>query len=123
MSDTSPALPVRVFFETACPILRIEDMQVALEFYTKLGFTNAPWGNTDFTLVKRDSASIYLSRGEQGLGQAWCWLGVEDVLKLHQEFKVHGVEILMLPRRFPWALEMHVADPDGNVLRFGSDPK
>jgi hypothetical protein len=26
------------------------------------------------------------------------------------------------PANFPWALEMHVADPDGHVLRFGSEP-
>jgi hypothetical protein len=24
---------------------------------------------------------------------------------------------------FPWACEMRVGDPDGHVLRFGSDPK
>jgi hypothetical protein len=29
----------------------------------------------------------------------------------------------MPPTNFPWALEMHVEDPDGNVLRLGSEPK
>jgi catechol 2,3-dioxygenase-like lactoylglutathione lyase family enzyme len=124
MSDTSPSLPGRVYFETSNPILRVEDMQIALEFYvSKLGFTNAPWGNNDFTCVTRDRAGLYLSRGDHGRGEAWCWIGVEDTLRLHQEFKVRGVEILMPPRKYSWALEMHVADPDGNVLRFASDPK
>jgi len=27
------------------------------------------------------------------------------------------------PANLPWALEMQVEDPDGNVLRFGSDPE
>ena len=27
------------------------------------------------------------------------------------------------PTTFPWALEMQIEDPDGNVLRIGSDPK
>jgi len=28
----------------------------------------------------------------------------------------------MEPTNFPWAKEMHVEDPDGNVIRFGSEP-
>ena len=27
----------------------------------------------------------------------------------------------MAPTNFSWALEMHVEDPDGNVLRLGSE--
>jgi hypothetical protein len=30
---------------------------------------------------------------------------------------------LSAPTNHAWALEMQVLDPDGNVLRFGSDPK
>ena len=33
-----------------------------------------------------------------------------------------GVKIRMAPTNYPWALEMHVEDPDGNVIRFGSEP-
>jgi hypothetical protein len=33
------------------------------------------------------------------------------------------VNILLPPTNFPWALEMQVEDPDGNVLRIGSEPK
>lgn len=54
---------------------------------------------------------------------AWAWIGVEDADKLHEELKAKDVKIRMPPRNFPWALEMHVEDPDGNVLRLGSDPK
>jgi catechol 2,3-dioxygenase-like lactoylglutathione lyase family enzyme len=28
-----------------------------------------------------------------------------------------------LPTRYPWAYEMRVQDPDGHVLRFGSEPR
>jgi predicted enzyme related to lactoylglutathione lyase len=48
---------------------------------------------------------------------------VEDVEKLQEELKARGVTIRMPPTNFPWALEMHVEDPDGNVIRFGSEPK
>jgi len=114
----------RVHFECCEPILRVEDMQRSLKFYVdQLGFKNAEWGNSEFTHVCRDKAGIYLCERDQGLGKAWVWVGVEDAEKLHRELKSRGVSILMPPKSFPWALEMHVEDPDGNVLRLGSEPK
>ncbi len=111
-------------FEGSNPILRVEDMQASLHFYVDLlGFSNASWGGDDFTSVSRDGAGLYLCRGGQGRGGAWVWIGVEDVEALFQELKRRGVAIRMVPTNFMWALEMHVEDPDGNVLRFGSDRK
>lgn len=114
----------RVYFENSQPILRVENMQDSLRFYVgQLGFQNADWGGDDFTSVNRDRAGIYLCRGGQGRGAAWIWIGVEDVEKLEQELRARGVAILMPPMNYPWALEMHVQDPDANVIRFGSEPK
>jgi predicted enzyme related to lactoylglutathione lyase len=99
-------------------------MEASLRFYVNtLGFTNASWGNADFTHVSRDGAGIYLSKGGQGQGRAWIWVGVEDVEKLHEEYKARGVTIRLPPTNYPWALEMQIEDPDGNVLRLGSEPK
>ena len=112
-----------VNFENSQPILRVEDMSRALSFYVDLlGFTNADWGDEEFTNISRDAAGIYLSHGDQGLGQAWIWIGVDDVARLHEEYVALGVRIRMAPTNYPWALEMHVEDPDGNVIRFGSEP-
>jgi catechol 2,3-dioxygenase-like lactoylglutathione lyase family enzyme len=114
----------RVRFEGSQPILRVEDMQASLRFYVdRLGFTNVSWGSDDFTSVSRDGAAIYLCRGHQGRGGAWIWIGVEDVDKLHEECKAQGVAIRMPPTNCSWALEMQIEDPDGNVIRFGSEPK
>jgi predicted enzyme related to lactoylglutathione lyase len=114
----------RVRFENSTPILRVENMEASLRFYVDaLGFAKAPWGNPDFTQVSRDGAGIYLCRADQGRGGAWAWIGVEDVDQLHSEYKARGVKILLPPTKYQWALEMRVEDPDGNVLRFGSDPK
>ncbi len=116
--------PDRVHFEGSQPILRVENMQASLRFYMDLlGFENAPWGTDDFTSVTRDQAGIYLCRGDQGRGAAWVWIGVEDAEKLHEELKARGVTIRMPPTNHPWAVEMQIEDPDGNVLRLGSDPK
>jgi predicted enzyme related to lactoylglutathione lyase len=113
-----------VYFEGSAPILRVEDMAASLRFYVNLlGFNNAAWGNDDFTHVSRDSAGIYLCRGGQGRGGAWVWIGVDDAEKLHEECKARGVAIRLPPTNYSWALEMQVEDPDGNVLRLGSEPK
>ena len=116
--------PVSVRVEGIQTILRVEDMQTSLRFYVDiLGFANAGWGNDSFTSLSRDGAAIYLCRGDQGRCGAWVWIGVDDVEKLHEECKARGVTIRLAPTNYPWALEMHIEDPDGNVLRFGSDPK
>jgi predicted enzyme related to lactoylglutathione lyase len=114
----------RTAFEHAEPILRVEDMARALRYYVDvLGFTNAEWGSDDFTCVSRDGASIYLCQGDQGQPGTWAWVGVEDVDALHAEYLAAGAVILHPPENFPWALEMKVRDPDGHVLRFGSEPR
>ena len=115
--------PDRVHFEGSQPILRVENMQASLRFYVDaLGFENVSWGTPEFTSISRDGAAIYLCQGDQGKGGAWIWIGVEDVNKLHEELKDRGVTIRLAPTNYPWALEMHVEDPDGNVLRLGSEP-
>ncbi len=89
--------------------MRVENMEASLRFYVDiLGFKNADWGTGDFTSVNRDGA--------------WVWIGVEDAAKLHEELKARGVPIRMSPTNYSWALEFHVEDPGGNVLRFGSEP-
>ena len=110
--------------ECVNPILRVEDMAASLRFYVDvLGFANAPWGGDDFTCVSRDGAAIYLCRGDQGRGGAWVWVGVQDVEALHAALTARGLAIRKPPTNHPWACEMEIEDPDGNVLRLGSEPK
>ena|SRR5688572_8983236 len=116
--------PSRTTFERANPILRVADLQRSLRYYVDvLGFTNAEWGGDDFTCVSRDGAEIYLSAGDQGQPGTWVWVGVSDTRALYEEYKSRGAMILHQPETFPWAREMKVTDPDGHVLRFGSDPE
>jgi uncharacterized glyoxalase superfamily protein PhnB len=113
----------KVRFENSAPILRVENMKTALAFYVDaLGFGNASWGDEEFTSIRRDDACLYLCRGDQGRGAAWVWIGVGHAAKLHEQLKARGVPVRMPTKNFPWALEMHLEDPDGNVLRLGSEP-
>jgi predicted enzyme related to lactoylglutathione lyase len=113
-----------VHFECCNPVLRVEDMAASLRFYVDvLGFAAAEWTTDEFGYISRDGAGVYLSRGDQGRGGAWIWVGVDDVRTLYKQYKARGAKIIMAPTNFPWALEMQVEDPDGNVLRIGSEPE
>ncbi len=113
-----------VHFENSQPILRVADLKASIDFYVnRLGFRNADWAMDEFTSVNRDQAGVYLCQQGQGLGRAWIWVGVSDVRALRAEYAAAGVAVRMEPTNYPWALEMHVEDPDGNVIRFGSEPE
>jgi uncharacterized glyoxalase superfamily protein PhnB len=121
--STSPSPSAKTRFENIQPILRVEDIEKSVRYYVDvLGFTKAPWGDF-FTFVSRDRCRIYLCEGSQGHPGTWVWAGVEDVDLLYEEYKAAGAIIRVPPRNYPWAFEMHVEDPDGHVLRFGSEPK
>jgi catechol 2,3-dioxygenase-like lactoylglutathione lyase family enzyme len=113
----------RTRFECSVPILSVANMKASLHYYVDvLGFRSAEWGSDDFTSVNREGAAIYLCRGGQGLTGTWVWIGVNDVQLLYEEYRSSGATVRHAPRNYPWALEFHVEDPDGHVLRFGSEP-
>lgn len=110
--------------ECCTPILWVSEMKRAVDFYVNvLGFTAAEWGNEFFTSVNRDKTGIYLCLKGQGQPGAWVWVGVEDAGAFYEYVKSRGGSPRHAPRNYWWALEFHVADPDGNVLRIGSEPK
>lgn len=114
----------RTRFECADPILRVADMTRSLRYYVDvLGFTNAEWGTDEFTSIARDQAAIYLCRGDQGQPGTWVWVGVEDAAALYHEYQGAGATIRDAPQNYPWAYEFTVEDPDGHVLRFGSESR
>jgi hypothetical protein len=51
------------------------------------------------------------------------WVGVSDADALLEEYRRTGAKIRHKPTNYQWAYEMQVEDPDGNVLRFGSEAK
>jgi catechol 2,3-dioxygenase-like lactoylglutathione lyase family enzyme len=115
--------PIKTLFEHAEPILRVADLPTSLRYYVDvLGFRNAAWGSDGFTCVTRDGAAIYLCQGDQGCSGTWVWVGVEDAQALYREYQASGAKIRQRPLNQAWALEIQVEDPDGHVLRFGSEP-
>jgi uncharacterized protein (TIGR02118 family) len=108
--------------ECVDPILAVDDMARSVRYYVDvLGFEPAPWGTDDFTRVARDGRGLYLCRRGQGRPGAWIWVGVADARALFETYRARGAIVRQPPEDRPWGLEMQIEDPDGNVLRFGSD--
>jgi catechol 2,3-dioxygenase-like lactoylglutathione lyase family enzyme len=110
--------------ENIAPILCVQDIARSVKFYEDiLGFKNADWGDDAFTCITRDNTGIYLCKGAQGMPGTWIWIGFDgDILELHRQFAEKDVTIKLPPTNFSWAYEMQIMDPDGHVLRFGTDP-
>lgn len=110
--------------ENIAPILYVKDMQRSLAFYVDiLGFRNADWGDDNFTSINKDNTGLYLCKQGQGQPGSWVWIGLGgDIFSLHQQLSAKGVTIKLPPTNFSYAYEMQVVDPDGHVLRFGTDP-
>jgi uncharacterized glyoxalase superfamily protein PhnB len=122
-----PSTSVDKAIECIIPILRVESISASLKYYEgMLGFAKDWLYEKDsFAIggVSRDGRSIYLCQGPQGNPGTWIWIGVEDVDVLYEEFKTSGAIIRMAPTNYSWSFEMRVEDPDGHVLRFGSESK
>ena len=111
--------------EISCPrpIFSVRSLEDSQQYYEHaLGF-HRDWDHGDpptFGSVSRGDGVLFLCEGCQGKPGAWAMLFVKDVDKLHEDFKRRGARIQMPPTNMPWGLrEMQIADPDGNVLRFG----
>ncbi len=110
-------------FEGVSPILRVHDVPASVGYYVNILGFKLDWQSPGFASVSRDTCHLFLSQGDQGHVGSWVWIGVEDADALLREYKSTGARIRHLPTNYTWAYEMQVEDPDGNVLRLGSDPK
>ncbi len=112
-----------VKFEGVTPILRVEDVARSVDYYVqKLGF-KINFQTPGFVSVSRDRCCLFLCEGDQGHPGSWVWVGVDDVDALFEQYRQAGVRVRNPPTNYAWACEMQVEDPDGNILRLGSEPK
>ena len=98
------------------------DLEASLEYYVRsLGFA-VEWRDGGFASIRRGKASIMLCEGDQGHRGTWLWLAVGDADAVHEELRTRGAAIRHPPTNYPWgSRELQVSDPDGHVLRLGSD--
>lgn len=106
----------------AIPILNVHDLRASEAYWRDvLGF-RVEWedGNPpDFAAVVRGDARFFFCQGCQGTPGGWAFVFVKDADALHDELKGRGARVRMPPADMPWGLrELHVTDPNGNVIRF-----
>ena len=120
--DSAAVAAPGVEFGSVTPILRVADLDVSLEYYVRaLGFA-VEFRDGGFASVRRGKASLMLCQGDQGHRGTWLWLAVSDADAAHEELRTRGASIRHPPTNYPWgSRELHVSDPDGHVLRLGSD--
>jgi catechol 2,3-dioxygenase-like lactoylglutathione lyase family enzyme len=104
------------------PIFSVRDLAASRRYYRDaLGF-ELKWQTGDFGAVQRGDATLFMCERCQGNPGTWIMIFTPDVDKLHAELLRRKALVKMPPSDMPWNLrEMHVSDPDGNVIRFGSE--
>ncbi len=106
--------------ENTIPVLGVRDLDVSIGFYTEiLGFALA-WNSGKTCAVSRDDCHIMLS--VEAAAGAWAWIGLENE-SLMETCRVAEVTVIQEPTNQPWAYEMKILDPDGNVLWLGAEPR
>jgi catechol 2,3-dioxygenase-like lactoylglutathione lyase family enzyme len=112
--------------ECVIPILNVASAATSVRYYTEvLGF-HLDWVEGEpptMASVSRDGHGIMLCQGDQGQPGTWVWIGVDDIEPLWNQYRRQGVRFRQSPTNHRWAYEMQVEDPDGHVLRFGSEPR
>ncbi|HUS18239.1 MAG TPA: tetratricopeptide repeat protein [Terriglobales bacterium] len=123
MPEAAPAAAT-IQFHSPTPILSVKDLNVSLDYYARtLGFKTDFIQSGIIASVSRGACHIFLVEGDQGHPGSWVWIGVSDSAQLYEEYQASGAKIRVPPTNRPWGYEMQVEDPDGHVLRFGSDQK
>jgi catechol 2,3-dioxygenase-like lactoylglutathione lyase family enzyme len=121
-SDVSKSTATQ--FGGITPIFNVRDLPASIQYYVDvLGFKVDWQAGGGFASVSRGRCGIFLCQGDQGNPGTWVWIGVEDCDRLFQEYSSKGANIRHRPTNYAWAYEMQIEDPDGNVLRCGSEPK
>lgn len=103
------------------PIFPVRDLDAALAFYQRMGFSVRPYSGGGYGFATRDGIELHLGvvpHDEYRCGSAYLF--VDDADAMAAAWRAAGVEV-HTPQDTEWGQhEGAVVDPDGNVIRFGS---
>jgi len=108
------------------PIFPVRDLGAALAHYAALGFnTFAYEGGDDYGFANRDGTGLHLAASAEADAPGAAYLYVRDADALYAEWTRPGIAGHTHPvGPTPYQLrEGSHADPDGNLIRFGSPMK
>ena len=105
------------------PGFTVGDMNRAVDFYEgRLGFHVTFRNGAVFTIVSRDGIeiSLALGRSSQAAGKGACYLKVDGIDTIHDEFLAKGVAMAHPLRTESYGMrEFMITDSEGNTLNFG----
>ncbi len=111
------------------PMLAVADLTRSIEFYRRLGFVAKRYRDGDgYAFLTRDRFELHLCRsdtlveGQHPGNGVYFYLARGSAGTLEVEFRAAGAPMLspLAPRE--WKMnEFVLADPDGNLLRFGEE--
>ncbi len=117
----------------AIPVISITDSAKSEDYYCNVldfrkMFAYRPNPNRQdpcYLGVERDGARLHLhSFKTERAGLTDAFFDVDDVDQLYAEFVSRGANCPLPPTDQTWGnREMHIRDPDGNVICFGQNPK
>ena len=119
----SLATPPNIDCEHVFPLLAVNSINDALEYYTgKLGFrVRFTWGNPpNFAGVSIGEVTIHLSANMPTAPGNYVYFVVSDAKELYHFHTANGVEIVEPPADRDYGLhDYRIRDPYGNELAFG----
>jgi hypothetical protein len=105
------------------PIFPVRDLHAALAHYQRLGFATREYEGGGYGFAVRDGVELHLGLASEVERRASAYIFVEDADELAKEWRSAGAEVSP-PVDTEWGQhEGAHADPDGNVIRFGSPMK
>jgi len=111
-------------FKSANPILPVKSAFETARYYEqRLGFEiEVLWHNPNYAVVKRGCVRIEFGEGRpEHIGSGVCYIHVQNVDAVYEEFKTAKVEILgELEDRDYGSRDFRVKDNEGNTLIIGS---
>jgi catechol 2,3-dioxygenase-like lactoylglutathione lyase family enzyme len=107
-----------------CPIFPVKDLRAALEHYAELGFRTEPYAEGDtYGFANREGVGLHLHESTYYGDRAAAYLYVRDADALYAEWSrpdIAGRTSAVHTTDYGMREGSHT-DPDGNVIRFGSD--
>lgn len=103
------------------PIFAVHDLDAALEFYARMGFSVRRYSGGGYGFATRDGIELHLGVAPDGDNRtSSAYLFVDDADELAAAWRAAGIEV-HTPEDTEWGQhEGAVVDRDGNVIRFGS---
>ncbi len=115
-------IPAMTRWNRIAPIFPVHDVEVALGFYEKLGFSVRRYEDAGvYGFATRGDIELHLGLSPSTDGHPnSAYLFVDDADDLAEQWRSAGIEVHG-PEDTDWRKhEGAVRDPDGNVIRFGS---